>query len=183
MANVTKKLSEEHQLIIRVIEALDRECSALDKGGGFDKDFFVKAVDFIRHYADKFHHAKEEDILFTGLRQPGVQMHCDPTQQMLFEHDQGRKFVRGMEEAVKAGNKAKVIENARGYAGLLRDHIFKEDNILYPMAEEALGDAKSAELAERCRAVDGKFADTSARFEALVREFEDRAKALASFEQ
>ena len=172
MSNVTKKLSDEHQLILKVSEVLGRECTALDKGGVVDKGFFTQVVDFIRHYADKYHHAKEEDILFTGLGRPEVQMHCDPRQQMLFEHDQGREFVRGMEAAVQAGDKAKVIENALGYAGLLREHIFKEDNILYPMAEQALGKAKSAAMAERCGEVDKKFAETSAKFEALVREFE-----------
>lgn len=98
---------------------------------------------------------------------------------MLFEHDQGREFVRGLEAAVRAGDKTKVVENALGYAGLLRDHIYKEDNILYPMAEEALGGAKSAEMAERCGEVDKKFAETGAKFAALVQEFEARAKTRA----
>ena len=50
------------------------------------------------------------------------------------------------------------MENARSYCGLLEEHIYKEDNILYPMAEEAMGPERSAKLRERFAAVDRKFA-------------------------
>lgn len=138
METPTKILSEEHQHILKVIDALTKECDALESGKSLDKPFFEKAIDFIRNYADKFHHAKEEDILFKELCKDTVQMHCNPVEQMLYEHKEGRNFVTGMEEGVKEADKDKVIFNARGYANLLRDHIFKEDNILYPMADEAL---------------------------------------------
>jgi len=60
----TQILSEEHKYILEVIAALNRECQSLESGKNLDKNFFEEAIDFIRNYADKFHHAKEEDILF-----------------------------------------------------------------------------------------------------------------------
>jgi hemerythrin-like domain-containing protein len=59
---------------------------------------------------------------------------------MLNEHDEGREYVKGMEEGISEGNTEKLIDNARGYCILLRNHIYKEDNVLYPMAEGALTD-------------------------------------------
>ncbi|HBL16457.1 MAG: hypothetical protein A2X36_06025 [Elusimicrobia bacterium GWA2_69_24] len=158
-APATARLSEEHKLILKVIAALRAECGRVEKGTPLDQAFFQKAVAFIKGYADRFHHAKEEDLLFPELSAPGVEMHCDPRQQMLHEHDLGRGFVRGMEAALREGNPAALTENARGYCGLLEEHIYKEDNILYPMAEDALGPERSAALSERFAAVDREFAD------------------------
>ena len=57
-------LMREHENILKVVEALDRECNLIKRGGGVDEEFFKKVIDFIKDYADKFHHAKEEEILF-----------------------------------------------------------------------------------------------------------------------
>jgi len=138
MEKPTKILSDEHQNILKVINAILKECDGLQAGKPLDSNFFAKVIDFIRNYADKFHHAKEEDILFVELCKDTVLMHCNPVEQMLHEHDLGRNFVKDTEDALKDGITEKVIENARGYAYLLQDHIFKEDNILYPMADQAL---------------------------------------------
>ncbi len=138
----TKILSKEHEVILKVADALEKECDALEdnKGKEIDKEFFKKAIYFIQHYADDFHHAKEEKILFKEMLKDSVQenLHCNPIDQMLYEHDLGRDFVKGLKEGLEKGDKKKVIENARNYAQLIREHIFKEDNILYPMAEGVL---------------------------------------------
>ncbi len=174
MTRSTKELSNEHKNIIKVLDALDKECDALEGGKALDKEFFVKAVDFIRNYADKFHHAKEEDILFKELDHPDVVMHCDPRGQMLHEHDLGRKFVKGMETAITDGDKAGAVENGRGYAQLLRDHIYKEDNILYPMAEQALGEERNRAMSERFARVNEEYSAANEKYLALVEEFSAR---------
>src|SRR3989338_6823399 len=143
----TKILSEEHKNIIKIIGALNKECDSLESGKQLDKEFFKKAVDFIKNYADKFHHAKEEDILFKEFNKS--QSHCNPTEQMLYEHDLGRNFVKGMEQALKENNKEKLMENARVYSQLLQEHIYKEDNILYPMADEALNEKTQKSILEK----------------------------------
>lgn len=145
----TTILSDEHKNILKVIETLSKECDRLGAGAEIDKDFFKKAVDFIKNYADKFHHAKEEDILFVELDKREGQMHCSPMGQMRHEHDLGRGFVKGLENALNSGNKEKIIENARSYAELLEDHIYKEDNILYPMADEVLDETAQKEMADK----------------------------------
>jgi hemerythrin-like domain-containing protein len=171
---LTKALSDEHQNILKVIDALTKECSSLESGKELDKDFFEKAIDFIRNYADKFHHAKEEDILFVELNKEDIEMHCNPIPQMLHEHDLGRDFVKGMEQALKENNKAKVIENAKGYAQLLQEHIFKEDNILYPMADEALNQQIQKEVLDKFKQAESKRKADEERCLDIVKEFCNR---------
>lgn len=153
MSTVTKILSDEHKNILKVIDALSTECDNLESGGKINKDFFEKTIDFIRNYADKFHHAKEENILFVELNKDETQMHCNPTQQMLYEHDLGRKFVKELEKGVAENNKVKIIKNGRGYAELLREHIAKEDNVLYPMADEALNNKKQKLILDKFKKI------------------------------
>ena len=94
---------DEHKYILKVADALEKECNEIKSGKIVDEDFFRKVIDFIRNYADKFHHAKEEDILFKEFCKAAEkgEVHCNPTEQMLYEHDAGRGFVKAMEEGVE----------------------------------------------------------------------------------
>lgn len=176
MENPTKILSDEHKHILKVINALIKECDALESGKELDKDFFKKAIDFIRNYADKFHHAKEEDILFVELNKDEVGMHCNPTQQMLYEHKLGRDFVNGIVEGIEKNDKNKVIKNSRDYSQLLQDHIYKEDNILYPMADEALNQEVQKSILDKFKKAEKeKFTEgVKEKYIAIASEFEDK---------
>jgi len=143
-ANVTQVMMDEHQLILRMISLVEKNTERLAAGQFRHWQFYLDAVDFIRNYADRFHHAKEEDVLFVELVKNGMPEKSSPIEAMLMEHDQGRAHVRGMEEAAqqaldgKTGQIPAIIEHARGYAELLRGHIDKEDSILYPLSERVL---------------------------------------------
>ena len=150
MTKILNILYDEHQAILKVIKALLRECEE-DR---LNRKFFADAIDFIRNYADKIHHAKEEAILFKELCKPGVLMHCNPIEQMLYEHEMGRNFVKGMVEGLKENNKEKIIDGANGYANLLREHISKEDDILYPMAEESLDQKTKKQILSKFKEAD-----------------------------
>jgi len=149
-----KMLSDEHQNILKVIDALLKESQSLESEKEINTGFFRKAINFIRGYADKFHHAKEEYILFVELNREGVLTHCNPVQQMLYEHDLGRDFIKALEEGIEENDKEKTIQNATSYAQLLQDHIFKEDNILYPMADEALSEDIKNEILEKFKQIE-----------------------------
>jgi len=175
MKNLTTILTEEHQVILQVADAMTRECRKIEQGEGLDKTFFDKAIDFIRNYADKFHHAKEENILFKEADNTQEAMHCDPREQMLYEHDIGRDLVKNLEKAVEQGNKDEVINNARGYADLIQDHIFKEDNILYPMLDTAIPDERQqAMLKLAAQAEEEHFKGTKEKYLAIAEEFSKR---------
>src|SRR3989338_8471919 len=125
--SLTETLVEEHKLIKRMIDVLEKAANRLENGKEINPSVFEQAADFIRNFADKFHHAKEEDILFKEMIKKGMPEKDSPIEAMLIEHEQGRDFVKGVAEGaeeMKAGNKnaaKKIIENARGYIELLRE--------------------------------------------------------------
>jgi len=140
MSKTSEILSEEHKNILKVVEALNKETEKLKLEEEINKAFFAEVIEFIKNYADKFHHAKEEEILFKEFNKACEEgrLHCNPIEQMMHEHEIGRKFVKEMIEGLEKEDKSKLKNGANGYTNLLKEHIFKEDNILYPMANEAL---------------------------------------------
>lgn len=138
----TQILMDEHRVIERVLAALQLNTSHISAGTDGRPGFYLEAADFIRNFADGSHHHKEEGMLFIAMQAAGVPSQGGPIGVMLAEHEQGRAFTRAMKagaEKWQAGDlagKPEVIENANGYANLLRQHIYKEDNILFPMADK-----------------------------------------------
>jgi len=168
-------LSREHEKILAVAGAMEREAAKLEKKG-IDADFFRQAIDFIRNYADKLHHAKEEDLLFKEINKCADDgcLHCNPVTQMLLEHDHGRDCVAMMEKGLNEKNKKSLAEGARGYAALIREHIFKEDNILYPMGDQAFSDETKASLLKQFKQIDKTRAKELAHYEKFADEVAQR---------
>lgn len=142
--SVTEQLKNEHQLILKYISLMEQYANHTDSSLLLDNA--KRFIAFIHDFADNFHHAKEEDVLFRYLALPNVLSHCNPIPQMLFEHNKARELVNVMENALAANNPNDLIIAMRQYASLLKEHIFKEDNILYPMAERGLPDSVKTTL-------------------------------------
>lgn len=150
----TEILSSEHRVIERVITALEQGAAQLENGQPVRPGFFIQASDFIKGFADGCHHAKEEGVLFKSLAANGMAVDGGPVGMMLAEHEQGRVYTRGMRkaaEALQSGDSSAskdVVMNARGYADLLRQHIQKEDNVLFPAADQFIPAAEQDEVME-----------------------------------
>ena len=127
-----------------MIALLERNALRTTEGSYSNWQFYLDGIDFIRSYADMFHHAKEEDVLFVALVKNGMPRENSPVAAMLMEHEQGRSYVLGMETAVNEamaglpGRESDIANYALAYAALLREHIDKEDNVLYPLAERVI---------------------------------------------
>ena len=140
----TEVLSEEHRVIERVLSALETGARLLAQEEKFSPDFFIQATDFIKGFADGCHHKKEEGVLFKSLVEHGMPLEGGPVAVMLNEHEMGREYTRALRlaaERLKSGDQTarlEVIDNARYYAALLRQHIGKEDQILFPMADQII---------------------------------------------
>ena len=136
----TGVLREEHQLILRVLDVLQRIVENGERGD-WDVNAMTECVAFFRLFADACHHGKEEDLLFPELQERGMSRDEGPIAVMLIEHRQGREFVGQMATALEDlggdGEEpfARFDTAARGYIELLRGHIFKEDNVLFNMAD------------------------------------------------
>lgn len=144
----TEILMAEHEVIKRVITTLELAALKLENEQNVRPTLFVEAAEFIKGFADGCHHVKEEQVLFKMMGDHGVPNAGGPVGVMLHEHDLGRQYTRGMREAAEklaAGDtsaQAAVVQNARGYAALLRQHIMKENNVLFPMADQVIPQAE-----------------------------------------
>ena len=156
----TEVLMTEHRAIERMLAVLESAAQRLDAGERPRPELFREAVDFVRNFADRCHHGKEEDNLFPRMEARGVRRDGGPLGMMLREHDQGRAYVKAMAGAIDAyegGDQAAarvIAENARGYVELLRGHIMKEDNVLFPMADRVLSPDDQQQLTARFEQVE-----------------------------
>jgi hemerythrin-like domain-containing protein len=140
----TDVLREEHRVIEQVLDTLEAGADRLESGGAVRPEFFLAVTDFIRGFADGCHHRKEEGVLFKRMEAQGVPVVGGPVGVMLAEHELGRRYTRDLTaaaQALQAGDASgqlRAIESARGYIALLRQHIQKEDHILFPMADAVI---------------------------------------------
>jgi len=158
-------LTREHRLIERVLDCLDELASRTVRGAELDRAGAASAIRFVRSFADARHHAKEEERLFPLLERKGVPRDGGPIGVMLHEHELGREAVRRMDTALGAGESRAFCEHARAYVELLRDHIGKEDDVLFRIAESILDEGERAALLDEFTRFDG-----SDEQEAVLRE-------------
>jgi len=141
---------QEHRVIEKVLDATERMLWS----GTTDRDFLTRALDFFRNYADRCHHAKEEGELFPVLETLGVPRQGGPIGCMLQEHDEGRHLlgvVADNLEAAQRGDRTathNLHQAARRYVAMLRQHIQKEDNVLFVMADQLLGPDEQQQMLE-----------------------------------
>jgi hemerythrin-like domain-containing protein len=142
-------LRNEHRVIEQVLEcvAAIAERSALQ--GAWDSEAATLAIEFFRTFADGCHHHKEEEFLFSLLEAKGWSRQAGPTGQMVREHRLGREHLDAMSRAVAGDDAAAFRQASENYVRLLREHIAKEDNVLFPMANCTLTPCDEDWLAEQ----------------------------------
>jgi hemerythrin-like domain-containing protein len=142
-------LKEEHRVIERVLDAMEHELSQR----GVTPEIMWPALEFLAAFADGCHHHKEEERLFPRLEARGVPREGGPIGVMLSEHDAGRALMKRMRSSLVAletgerGAEAEFRSAANQYIAHLRQHIHKEDNVLFVMAQRLLSDSERAQLA------------------------------------
>lgn len=153
--HATEQLKKEHEGIKLMLSIMDEICNRLEAGEKVRTKDIDSIIEFIKTFADKCHHAKEEDLLFPAMEKAGIPREEGPIAVMLMEHDQGRGYVKGLWEAAtkyKEGDQKaafKIIENARNYINLLTQHIDKEENILYNIADMHISEKEQKELLKK----------------------------------
>jgi hemerythrin-like domain-containing protein len=151
--NAIEQLRDEHDWIRMMLRILDMFCERLENGEDVNLDDGAAMIEFLRGYADKCHHEKEEQLLFPLLEKLGIPRAGGPIEIMLEDHDQGRAHVRGMAEALehlRAGDVAaghSFAENGRDYIRLLTEHIEMENEAVFDLAEMRLSAAQLEQLA------------------------------------
>jgi hemerythrin-like domain-containing protein len=177
MTMPTDTLRNEHVLILRALDVAEAAAGALERGNDPGEPFWAGLVAWLRGFADRNHHAKEEQALFPAMEKAGVPKDGGPIGVMLAEHVEGRACIRAME--LGGGGRAAA---AHAYARLLRGHIDKENEILFRIAEGVLDEPTQQGLAGRFEAlaaelgVDASYAHAEARLEALAAQVRPTAR-------
>jgi len=167
MIRSTEQLVGEHVTIKLVLKIMDKICERLESGEDIDPKHLEQIVEFVRLFADRVHHGKEEDLLFQAMEEASIPNKGRPDEEnvfygLLLEHYVGRDYVKEMSDAISKyesgdrGSLHKFIDNARDYAELLTQHIEKEDDIVYLIADTNLSEAKKRELLEGFKRVENE---------------------------
>jgi len=163
-----QQLVDEHKVIKRWLALVPQLIDKLDEQPEKIWQWIATGADFSSFYADKFHHAKEEDILFKYSDED-----LEIIQVMYDEHITGRNHIAGIREAAKDRDKDKVAKHLLAYRELLEEHIKKEDEILYPWIDRNLSTKQVGELFSKFLAADQKTgAGVPQKYEAFVNDVE-----------
>ena len=138
--NATKNLEDDHVYILKLIDVMEIMTESTEPV----VSDLEESVDLIKSFADGLHHAKEEALLFPLMAERGFSTRQGPVAMMLHEHAQGRNDVKEISENIglfKNGDLsalALIYHNMIGYGELLRNHIAKENDVLFRMADNAI---------------------------------------------
>jgi len=155
-------LTTEHRLIERVLQALGRAATLGREGRPLPLELFTDAVAFIRRYADRVHHTKEEVLLFPLLEKAGLPREAGPIGCMLDEHESGRRFTGAIHQAADLVGRgdlnamAPLCQAADAYAQHMTMHIQKEDGVLFVMARRLIRPEDMEELGSAFARVDAE---------------------------
>lgn len=156
----------EHENVTRMVEVMRKYSYGILQGRPIDYKDFYKIIDFIRNYTDRYHHAKEEDILFKRMGEEIPKLaNNGPITGMLIEHDMARLYISNLEKALeeyqKGNDEARIdiIANTVCYGDLLTRHVDKENNVIYKFAEKMLPDEIKEEIDKKTEKVNKEAAE------------------------
>jgi hemerythrin-like domain-containing protein len=140
MKYASDDLKHEHEAILFSLKVLEVICGRLESGDKVPVDDLMSLTGFLKLFADKCHHGKEEMFFFPALEEAGIQEQNGPIGMLLEEHEKGRVLLSAMSSAGSGGGikKDEFIPNARDYISLLRSHIDKENNLVFAIGDEKL---------------------------------------------
>ncbi len=148
-------LKAEHKGIVLMLNVLEKISANIEAGQGVPIDHLKQVLDVLQTFGDKCHYVKEERLLFTAMEEAGVQKECGPLGVMLSDHITGREFIEEMNKLLNAyekgrpGSETEFATVALEYVHRFKNHIWKENIVLFPIAEKTVPADKLKSLGER----------------------------------
>jgi hemerythrin-like domain-containing protein len=152
-----RALTREHGLILLQLDNLSLARERLETGRWPPQEFFAEALVFAREFAERFHHFKEEFLLFGMLAQKKEGRLDADIGALRYQHERCRQALAEIERALPGyGSRDEFAATAlaagvSGYVTLLRRHIFLEDQVFFPLAARVLTEDEDAELLRHFR--------------------------------
>ncbi len=167
-----QKLVDEHKLIKKLVALIPKQVERINLESSECRAQILAIIDFIRSYADKYHHAKEEDILFKYFDE-----NLDIIKIMYEDHTNARDHVKAIVEGVEKKDEASVKQHLTAYHELLPDHIKREDEILYVWMDRNFSVTQVGELFSKFMEVDNSEPGVQEKYETFVEELEEKLNA------
>ncbi len=162
-----RKLVDEHKLILRWVALIPKVIESLEEE--IDRELILQGTDFMQFYADKFHHAKEEDVLFKYFDE-GIEI----IKVMHEDHTIVRALRKAIRDAVETKDKVAIARDLDSYRELLIEHIRKEDEILFPWLDGQMSNDQTNEMYSKFIEIDEESKDTSVKYEQFISKTEER---------
>ena len=138
----TESLQKDHKLIEKVLHALDTTVKLLKEGKKIPEQILLPTIDFTQNFTDICHHGKEEESLFPALEKAGMPSHMGPIRMMIIEHKRTKAIAEKLELASKkyleTNDSADLILTLQVYVQHVTEHLWKENNRLFKMADARL---------------------------------------------
>ncbi|MDX1595670.1 MAG: hemerythrin domain-containing protein [Nitrosopumilaceae archaeon] len=138
----TASLRRDHDLIEKVIKSMETTIELLRSGKKIPESILLPVIDFTKNFTDVCHHNKEENSLFPALEKSGMPKNMGPIAMMLVDHERSREIAKRMESSTKyyleSGKSENLISDMSQYVQHITEHLWKENNRLFMMAEARL---------------------------------------------
>lgn len=175
MSNVITVLEHEHREIQKVITLMSNLVGEMEQGNECEPSLLGEIVQFMRIFGEQCHHVKEEKALFSLLESKGVPATGCPIAVLVGEHRRGHELLNELAAASakhKAGHRdarPAILDSLRALVDLYQQHIWKEEYLLFPMANKVLAAGDYDTLAKQFAAVESRIGfDVHNAMEAMV---------------
>lgn len=149
MLKATEDLRREHESVLHALTIYDQIMSSGPREDSVLLKYYKELIYFLKEFADKCHHGKEEKYLFKELTATGGARETGFIERLLKEHKLAREYVKEMEKALESKNIEAFNDSALKYSDLLRIHIEEENNGIFLMADEILSEEEQNLLFEK----------------------------------
>jgi len=134
----TRILMEEHKTILRALNVLNAMAAQAESGEVPARGDVHTLLEFLRTFGDDLHQGKEEAVLFPIFTSACTKSEFESVSHLIFEHNQERSLIEGMEDALLTNSRADFIYFAKRLVETLENHIYKEDHILFELIDRTL---------------------------------------------
>ena len=186
-ATAVEMLEAEHRVIQKMVAGMSVLAEQLEGGEPVDVSLLESIVVFLRTFADRLHHGKEESFLFPALIRRGVPSQGCPIGGLTMEHQKGRVMVGELADAIRgyaAGEppaRENLVKSLRALVAFYPNHIWKEDYLLFPLAGKVLTPEDQQELMDKFETVERELGlDVHEGFDKVAAELERKVSGIVS---
>lgn len=146
----------EHRLIEQAVSLIEKESEIIRSGGKLDLPLLTSMIDFMRIYADRCHHGKEEEILFSYLEGKDMdEEHREMMSVLIDDHRRSRALTAELTELLESFRRGEqgavddVVRILDTLSQIYPDHIRREDKVFFPVAMKYLSKEESDDMLAR----------------------------------